>query len=175
MIILAQSFPQPTAGEFWAFLICVIFVAGMVALYFRIKADRKKANESDEPRRTILPSPLSVRTHEDFVTIPAFMEQNKRRDKELKDMEERLEKRIDSHETVVRDRLHKISGEVHAATLEAKEGREIATEQFQNIEGRLGELKSTTEHTNALAIRTDQAVREIPEKIAAAVARQPRR
>jgi hypothetical protein len=57
---------------------------------------------------------------------------------------------------------------------EAKEGREVATEQFQKIEGQLGELRSTAAHTNALAIRTDQAVREIPEKIATAVSRNRR-
>lgn len=174
MIVLAQSL-QPTPAQVWSLVVLVLFVAGGVALYYRIKADRRKANESHEPKRTILPMPLVTKAEDPPVLMSAFVAQNERRDKELIDMEQRIERRIDAHEGLVRERLHKLSGEVNNATLEAKNGREIATEQFQNIEGRLGELKSTTEHTNALAIRTDQRVAKIaedlPDKIAAALNR----
>lgn len=175
MITLAQSFPQPTAGELWSFVIVVLFLAGIVALYYRIKADRRKANESDEPRRTILPTPLVTREEDPPVLVSAFVAEQRRRDQELKEMEARIEQKLGKHEKYVHDRFHDVIEEVNHVAIEAKNGREIATEQFQNIEGRLGELKSTTEHTNAMAIRTDQRVakmaEDLPDKIAASLNR----
>jgi hypothetical protein len=169
-LFLAQ-FPQPTAGQFWTFAGCVALVACGVALYYKIKADRRSANASDEPKRTILPSPLTVKTATEFVTVPAFAEQVQRRNLELKEMEGRIEKRMDDHEKTVRERFHKLSDEVNAATLEAKNGREIATEQFQAIEGRLGEVKSSLQHIVRTQDRTDRQLENLPETIAKAIDR----
>lgn len=171
LFFLAQSFAQPTAGEFWGFAGCVMLIGGGVALFWKIKADRRAATASDEPKRTILPSPLLTKKADEFVTVGDFGAQVSRRDKELKDMEGRLERRIDAHENLVRDRLHKISGEVNAATLEAKNGREIATEQFQNIEGRLGEVKASLNHITRTQDRVDRQLENLPETIAKAIER----
>jgi hypothetical protein len=175
-LFLAQ-FGQPTPAQFWGFLLSVLFCAAMVALYYKIKADRRSANASDEPKRTILPMPLLTKPATEFVTVGDFAAQVLRRDKELKDMEGRLERRIDAHENLVRDRLHKISNEVQGATSEAKNGRELATEQFQNIEGRLGEVKSSLQHMVRTQDRVDRNLENLPETIAKAIerAKAPRR
>jgi hypothetical protein len=175
ILFLAQTFPTPTAGEFFTFMGCVALIVGGVATFYKIKADKKRSEESNEPRRTILPSPLLTKPAEEFVSTLAFAAQIKRRDEELKAMEDRIEKRIDAHEEIVRDRFHKLSNEVHAATTEAKNGREIATEQFQAIEGRLGEVKSSLQHMTAQQDHTerklDRMVENLPESIAKAIDR----
>jgi hypothetical protein len=175
--LLAQSFPQPSATEFYVFMGCVMLIVGGIATFYKIRADKKRGDESNEPRRTILPSPLTVKHVEEFVPVGDFTAQVARRDKELREMEERLERRIDSHELLVRDRFHNLSNDVNGVAIEAKEGREVATEQFQKIEGRLGEVKSSLQHINATQTNVNRQLENLPETIAKAIerSRTPRR
>jgi hypothetical protein len=172
---MIAQFLQPGATQFWIFLGCIFTLVGGAYAILRLRNEWRKSHESDEPKRRLLPSPIITRQEDPPVLASAFGEQNRRRDQELKEMEARIEKRIDTHEVLVRKRLHELSDSMNDVAVEAKNGREIATEQFQKIEGRLGELRSTTEHTNALSIRTDQRVQkmaeDLPDKIASALNR----
>lgn len=175
MTLLALD--PPPSGT-WETIRVLIWIIGVGGVIIGVLVGLKRLRAPDEEKRRVLPSPLITKSADEFVSVRDFQAQVRRRDGDLSDMEKRLEKRIDEHEKLVRGRLHDISNAVHGVALEAKEGREVATEQFQKIEGRLGEMKSTTEHTNALAIRTDQRVakmaEDLPEKIANAVARNGR-
>src|SRR4051812_11676615 len=173
---LAQSLPSPTGVQLVVFASCALTLLGAYLLILRITNERAKKlqNETGQPeRRTVLPSPLLTKqVDDDYVTWsqlkPMMSKAEAELEKKLESHQRDVDKRFDKQDQYLSDKFHKLDDDLNGITVEAKNGREIATEQFQKIEGQLGELRSTSSHTNALAIRTDQAVREIPDKIAAA-------
>ena len=176
---MIAQLPDPSSYVAMGWLIAaMIALGGGYLLYLNIMVARKKLAAPALPTGQ-QPQPFVVKEAEVYVKMPEFENALKDVKQEIKDVEGRLNDKVDENkehsEKIFRDRFHKIDEELHSIGLNAKNAGELATEQFQNIEGRLGELKSTTEHTNALAVRTDQRVQkmaeDLPDKIANAVNR----
>ncbi len=173
--MIAQSLPVGVSpAEVYVFLACVLSALGVWKLALGIQVDRKKLASPPLPTGQ-QPQPFLTKRHEDYVLKPELDKAIGGLKQEIGDVEGRIDKKLDNTERIIRDRHHKLDNDLNAIKLEATEGRECATEQFQKVEGRLGELKATSEHTNALAVRTDQRVakmaEDLPEKIAASLAR----
>jgi hypothetical protein len=170
---MIADFPTPSAVEFWSVLGVALFAMAAYKLFLDIQVDRKKLAAPAPTNQRDVQQPLIVKGEAVFITEPLFNQKIT----ELQELDRQLRTEMDGRfehtEAVFRDRFHKLDNDLNAINLEARHGRDIATEQFQKIEGRIGELKSTTEHTNALAIRTDHAVRQLaadlPKEIANAV------
>jgi len=175
-LLLSQSYPQPSATEFWVFLSCVLFVGGIIAGYWAYRANRKKAEESDEPKRRILPDPISIQQAKQYVSVGDFKDQCLRQEQEMKSMESRIEKKMEQQDHVLRARIHDLAGEVGAVSLKLDMREKDANEQYRKTEHSLGSLKSTIELTCAQAVRTEQRVakmaEDFPDKIANAVSRR---
>ncbi len=174
--MIAQSLPVGVSpAEVYVFLACVLSVLGVWKLGLGIQVDRKKLASPPLPTGQ-QPQPFLTKRHEDYVLKPELDKAIAGLKQEIGDVESRIDKKLDNTERIIRDRHHKLDNDLNVMKLEATEGRECATEQFQKVEGRLGELKATTEHTNAQAVRTQQSVERLnetlPEKIANAVRRK---
>lgn len=107
--VLAQL-PMPGGSEFLAVVGALIVIATLVRLYYDIMAGRRKANESDEPKRRLLPDPLGVRHVYDFVNQPQF-------EKHQADVDRRIEKiygMIERTSKDTHDRINDVLKEVSA-------------------------------------------------------------
>jgi hypothetical protein len=97
-LVLAQL-PTPGGSEFLAVVGALIVIATAVRLYYDIMAGRRKANESYEPKRTILPSPLQTKSVHDFVTQPEFEKLDEEIDRKFEKIYEHIEKKVQHIET----------------------------------------------------------------------------
>jgi|GEM_PF-4395077 len=173
-MIIAQSLPAGVSpSEVYVFLALVLTALGVWKLWLGIQVDRKKLSAA--PATGAQPQPFLTKRAEEYVLKPELEKAVKELKAEIGQVEGRIDEKLVHNETIFRDRFHKLDNDLEGISTMAQNNSEIATEQFQKIEGRLGELKSTSEHTNAMAIRTDQSVRklaeDLPDKIAAAVNR----
>jgi hypothetical protein len=137
-------------------LTALIALGGGYFLVLRIVLAHKQLKAPPLPTGQ-QPQPFVVQEAEVFVKMPDFNQKVAELSEEIVEVEKRLDKKFEKTESIFRDRFHKLDSDLEGISKMAQNNSEIATEQFQKIEGRLGELKSTTEHTNAMAIRTDQA------------------
>lgn len=176
MIVAQLPDPNSYVAMGWL-LTAALVVGGGYLTILKIQVARKQLAAPPLPTGQ-QPQPFVTKRAEEYVLKPELEKAVGELKEAITDVEGRVDKKLEHTEGVVRDRFHKLDNDLQGIQAEAQNGRELATEQFQNIEGRLGELKATSEHTNALAIRTDQCVRqvaqELPEKIANALSRSRR-
>jgi hypothetical protein len=105
--VLAQL-PTPGGSEFLAVVGALIVIATAVRLYYDIMAGRRKANESDEPKRRLLPDPLNMRAVPDYVTTTDF----KSLDKEIEDKFREIFQQISSEGRRIDSRINDVLKEV---------------------------------------------------------------
>lgn len=175
---MIAQLPDPSSYVSMGWVIAVLLaLGGGYLLILNIQVRRKQL--AAVPPTGAQPQPFVVQEAEVFVKTDDFTKKVAELKEEIAAVEGRLDEKLDTNQSIFRDRFHKLDEELHSIGINARNAGELATEQFQNIEGRLGELKATTEHTNALAIRTDQRVQkmaeDLPDKIANAITRNGRR
>jgi hypothetical protein len=105
--VLAQL-PTPGGSEFLAVVGALIVIATLIRLYYDIMAGRKKVNESDEPKRRLLPDPLNMRAVQDYVTTIDF----KSLDKEIDEKFAEIFKQISSEGRRIDSRINDVLKEV---------------------------------------------------------------
>lgn len=163
VFFLAQL-PQPSAGELFVFVTCVFAILGGWLVILKIQVARKQLAAPAGSTHRDLVQPLVVKEAEVYVKVPEFQ-------KQISDLRDEMDHRFEAHEEIFRSRFHKLDNDLNSIKLEVKTGSEDADEQFRSIAGKLGELKGTSEQTNALAIRTDQAMRNLPNNLADQIAK----
>jgi hypothetical protein len=176
---MIAQLPDPSSFVAMGWVITVLFsIGGGYLLILNIQVARRKLATPALPSGGVV-QPLVVQEAEVFVKDPDFKKTVAGLKEEIAAVEERIDGKFTENQTIFRDRFHKLDNDLAAIKHAAEEGREVATEQFQKIEGRLGKLDATAEHNTSLAIRTDQRVakmaEDLPEKIANAIARNGRR
>ena len=176
-ILLAQELPDPknwTTLAWLAVALLTLFTMGGGAhlLYLRIQNEKRKKREAETgtgEQRRILPSPIVTRADDPPVCTSVFEEEIARIEKDLKERMEKSEKelntKLEKHQTYVHQRFHDVLGEVGAVSLKLDARETEANQQFKAVEGKLGELKATSQHTNALAIRTQETVQRLTENL----------
>jgi hypothetical protein len=175
---LAQALPAGVSpSEVYVFLALILAALGVWKLLLGIQVDRKKLAAA--PASGAQPQPFVTKRAEEFVLKPELEKAVADLTGKITGVKSDIDKKFTHTEGVFRDRFHKLDNDLEGIAKTALNNSEVATEQFQKIEGRLGELKATTEHTNALGIRTEQRVakmaEDLPERIANAIARNGRR
>lgn len=174
-MILAQTLPklvtdngQSTPIGILLLMLVVLGVGAIVAYdrWLSVQLNKKRLAEPAPTNHRELAQPLEVKQADVYVRVPEFNEK-------LVAMKTEMDGKFAHTEEVFRTRFHKLDEDLNDIKIAAQNGRDTATEQFKDIEGQIGGLKSTADHTNALAIRTDQAVRalasELPKQIADAL------
>jgi hypothetical protein len=169
--LAAADQAPPGIGEMFDRWYYLLIIAGaVIAALVGLKVLR----EPKEPKRRILPDPIKVKhVDDDYVTRTQMNDALKITKKEMDERFVRAEKeigqRFEHTEEVFRERFHKLDNDLNRISLEAVDWHDRATDEFKSIEGKLGKLEATSEHTNAAAIRTDQAVRalavDLPKQI----------
>jgi hypothetical protein len=174
-LLLAQ-FPNPSATEFWTFIISALFLAAIYYLGLRIQNERRKSREAEGnnggERRRILPDPLRIDNVKVYVEEPIFKESIKML---REDLRREFEEKFLKHDKYVHEKFHDLANGVHDIATSHQEWRETAIDNFQQIEGKLGELKATAQHNTALAIRTDESVKRLNENLPGIVTAAVRR
>ena len=136
---LGQSspFPAPNATELWAFIIPAISIGVLIAVYWQYRANRKRAEEGDEPKRRILPEPIVTREDDPFVRRSEFDAQVQRRSQQVIELEKRIDARMEKHENYVHENFRAVRNELNAIKLEGEDRGEKVTETLGNIYDKL--------------------------------------
>jgi hypothetical protein len=180
---MIAQLPDPSSyvAMGWVLTVIVALVTGLggsYLVYLNIQVAKKKLAAPPLPTGQ-QPQPFKVEQVKEYVLKPELEKAVADLTGQISGVKREFEKKFTHTEVIFRDRFHKLDSDLEGIAKTAQNNSELATEQFQNIEGRLGELKSTTEHTNAMAVRTDQRVakmaEDLPDKIANAIARNGRR
>jgi len=157
-----------------AIIALITGVGGSYLVYLNILVAKKKLAAPPLPTGQ-QPQPFVVKEAEIYVKTPDFDKTVAELKEEIGAVEGRLDEKLAHNETIFRERFHSLDEELNSISINARNLGEKAGEEFKKIEGKLGELKSTSQHITALAVRTDQSVRklaeDLPDKIASAIQR----
>lgn len=172
-MMIADALPDPHSFVAMGWVITVLLgISGGYLMLLKIAVARKELAAGPIPSG-LQPQPFITQLADVFVKEPILELKIAEVKKEISEVEVRIEKKLLHNEAVFRERFLKIDNDLEGISKEALNGRTIATEQFQKIEGRLGKIDGVLEHANAAAVRTDQAVRnlidDLPQKIASAL------
>jgi hypothetical protein len=137
MECLIAQFPTPSGNEFWVFLSCCAVLTGAFYSYWAYRANRRKAEESSDPQRRILPSPLETREEDPPVRRSEFNAQIARRTEQVIALEKRIDERMEKHERYVHDSFHGIRGELNTIKLEGVERGEAMVNQIDGVSNKL--------------------------------------
>ncbi len=155
MTCVTAQFPTPSSTEFWSFLICAAFILAGVGVWYGILANRRKANESNEPARRIIPSPLITREEDPFVTRSQFDKHVSTTTRQFSELEERVEKKINEHQNYVKGKFHKINSDLQGIQSSGDHRGEVIFGKLDKVIATLGgcctDIAATKERTAATA------------------------
>lgn len=164
----AVATPEPTPAELWTFLSSVLFLASVFAGYWVYRANRRKAEEPHDPQRRILPQPLETRNEDPPLRTSVFREQVARRNFQVNEIEQRVEKKLVDHQSYVRDKFHKVAADLQAIQSHGDNRGEQLSGQLVDLSKK---LHGVCEEVAGIRVKTDR-IENIETKLDRVIERQ---